>query len=177
MKPFIQITRHLYEEPYTLNLVIIAGNGTAMGSLEFYLNPENLNEIGEALANFPMHDKASYLFERGSEKTEDNFAWFLKFQLSSPGGLQNKFTLRLRFNNNEHLREFHFASDPQLTDFGFVMTGESTRNLGELLTEFSKLNHQRLYWTNETGVLDNGVLEPPTNHGHVVTEAFAALPK
>ena len=49
MKSFIQITRHLYEEPYHLNLVIIASNGLAMGSLEFYLNTSALKDIGEAL--------------------------------------------------------------------------------------------------------------------------------
>lgn len=177
MKPFIQITRHLYEEPYHLNLVIIASNGRARGTLEFYLNPGDLENIGVNLLNFPLHEKASYIFERGSEEKKDNFGWYLKLQITSPGGLQNKFTMRLRFNNNENNREFHFAADPQLTDFGFVISAEDLRHLGKLINDLSTLEHQRLYWTPGSGTLDNNVQEPPKHHGHVEAAALDALPK
>ena len=183
MKPFIQITRHLYEEPYTLNLVIIASNGTAMGSLEFYLNPASLNEIGNALTNFPKFERANYLFERGSERPEDIFAWYLRLRVFAKNSLE-KCGLHLRFNNNAKHNtyrgkpgEITSFSTPQLTDFTIDTSSNSVRRLAELLIEFSKLNHQRLYWTLESGHLDNEVLDPPLHHGHVLTEAFDALPK
>lgn len=183
MKPFIQITRHLYEEPYTLNLVIIASNGTAMGSLEFYLNPDNLREIGENLSEFPKFERSNYLFERGRERPEDNHAWYFRFRAYAKNNLE-ECGIHLRLNNNAKHNlykgrpgEFTSFETPQLTDFTIDIDAQGIRKLGELIREFSKLNHQRLYWRNETGSLDNNVLEPPTNHGHVVTEAFAALPK
>jgi len=183
MQSFIQITRHLYEEPYHLNLVIIASNGTAMGSLEFYTNPNSLNEIGKALTSFPKYERANYLFERGSERPEDIFAWYLRLRVFAKNDL-NKCAIHLRLNNNEKHNtyrgqpgEITSFSTPQLTDFTIDTNADSVRRLAELFTEFSKLNQQRLYWTPEGGHLDNEVLEPPRNHGHVVTEAFDALPK
>jgi len=35
-----------YEEPYQLNLVILASNGMSSGGLEFYTNTTRLEEIG-----------------------------------------------------------------------------------------------------------------------------------
>lgn len=177
MKPFIQITRHLYEEPHHLNLVIIASNGQAKGALEFYLKPEDLEEIGTNFLKFPLHDKVSYLFERGSEQKEANFGWYLRLEASSPGGLRDTCTLRLRFNNNEHHREFHFAVDPQMTDFGINMSIENARELGKLLSSFSKLEHHRLYWTPEGSALDNKLVDQSGYDCDVIANAFNSLPQ
>ena len=183
MKPYIQISRHLYEEPYHLNLVIIASNGSAVGSLEHYLNPDNLREMGENLSRFPKYERSTYLFERGSECPEDNFAWYFRLRAFAKGSL-TKCAIHIRLNNNAKHNlyrgrpgEFSTFETPQLTDFTVDTDASSLRRLGELLVDFSELNHQRLYWTLEEGYLDDKILEPPKNHGHVVTEAFNALPK
>jgi hypothetical protein len=177
MKPFVQITRHLYEEPDTLNLVIIACNGRTMGCLEFYLRPADLEEIGNAFLQFPVHEKANYLFERGSERKEDNFGYFLKLQVTSPGGLQNRFTLQFHFNNNKHLREYHFPDEPQLTQFGFVATSEEIRQLGSLFSKFSKLKEHRLFWSQKYSYLDNELSNLSSWNTDTVANAFSALPK
>lgn len=83
MRSFIQLSRHLYEEPYHLNLVIIASNGLASGSLEFYTNPGKIAELGSALKTFPSHQRSSHLFEIGSEYPEDQFAFYLRLRVQA----------------------------------------------------------------------------------------------
>ena len=177
MKPFIQITRHLYEEPYHLNLVIIACNGRAMGSLEFYLNRTDLDEVGEKLARFPKHEISNYLYELGSEKPEDNFGHFFKLFAFKRSVLPNECFLQFRFNNNRHLDENAWRHERQKADFWLTMTIESLNRLGQSMRDFSKLEHQRLYWTPENSILDNELIGLTDPHGDVIENAFASLPK
>lgn len=182
MKPFIQIKRHLDGEPHYMNLVIIACNGCAMGSQEIYLNPEHIQEIGEQLIDFPKHDRSNFLFERGSERPEDNFAWYFRLRAFVKGRLE-KCAIQIRLNNNEthnkHRRPDEAASpyQPQITDFCINLDAEDIRRLGDLLVDFSKLEHDRLYWTHDSGYVDNVVGQPPDNRGEVEKEAFAVLSK
>jgi len=169
MKPFIQITRHLYEEPHHLNLVIIASNGTAMGSLEFYLNRTDLDEVGENLARFPKHEISNYLYELGSEKPEDNFGHFFKLFAFKRSVLPN--------DNNRRLDKNAWRHEPQMSEFCLTMTVESLNRLGQSISDFSKLEHQRLYWTAENSILDNKLIGLTDAHGDVIANAFASLPK
>jgi hypothetical protein len=182
MKSFIQITRHLDGEPHYMNLVIIACNGKAMGSQEIYLNTKSVKDMGENLVDFPNFERSNYLFERGSERSEDNFAWYFRFRAFAKGSLK-KCAIQIRLNNNEkhnkHRRPNEAASpyEPQLTDFCITLDAEHVRRLGELLIDFSKMNHDRLYWNDEAGYLDNIVGQPPDNLGDIEREAFAVLPQ
>jgi len=183
MKPFIQITRHLYEEPYTLNLVIIASNGRATGSLEFYLNPNNLKEMGEKLAEFPKFERSNYLFERGRERPEDNHAWYFRLRAFAKGNIE-KCGIHIRLNNNakhntyrEQPGDITSFYTPQLTDFTIDMGTSNIRRFGELLIEFSELNHQRLYWTLDSGTLDNVLIGLADYASDTIGNAFASLPK
>ena len=178
MKPFIQITRHLYEEPHHLNLVIIASNGHAMGSLEFYLNSTDLEDMGEKLTRFPKHEISNYLYEIGSERPEDNFGHFFKllaFKRSIP---PNECFLQFRFNNNKkHPDKNAWRHEPQISEFCLTMTVESLNRLGQSISDFSKLERQRLYWTAEDSILDNKLIGLNDAHGDVIANAFASLPK
>lgn len=81
MSSYIRITRFPYEEPYHLNLVIAASNGSASGGPEFYINSDDLLVWAEAFETFPLHAKSVYLWDAGSERAEDRFLYYLRLRL------------------------------------------------------------------------------------------------
>ena len=74
--PSIRITRYPYEEPYLIRLLIEASNGRVNGQLEFYTNPESLINLADELEVFPRFIPSEFLWELGSEKREDRFAFY-----------------------------------------------------------------------------------------------------
>ncbi len=81
MASFLKITRHPYEEPHHLNLVVQVSNGTQTGSLEIYTTPEALLRSAEALRAFPRHSTDVFLWEIGSERPEDRWAFYFRFRV------------------------------------------------------------------------------------------------
>jgi len=73
----IIVTRLPYEEPYEVNLVFNASNGLTSGQVEIYDIAERLKELADILEDFPFNSKKTFLWELGSEKAEDNFAFYL----------------------------------------------------------------------------------------------------
>jgi len=147
MTYFLRISRTPYEEPYHLQLFLEASNGRQSASLEIYLNADSLSEIANALMAFPRHASDAYLFEVGSEREEDRWAYYLRFRAFLTDALGHS-ALLFRFNNNRELpyrevAEFCIETDPA-----------SINRLGELLKEFSKLQHKTLYWSPEVSSLD-----------------------
>ena len=175
MNSFIQITRHLYEEPHQLNLVIIAGNGFAQGALEFYSNTKILSGLGSDLSNFPSHQRSRYLYQGGSEYPEDRHGWYLRLRAKALNSME-KCLLQLRFNNNEKFDQERCFEDPQLTDFSIRAGTESIQRLGALLSEFATLNHQRLYWTPDIGLIDNELMHRERQAGNTLEAARLSLP-
>lgn len=175
--PFIQITRHLYEEPHHLNLVILASNGLASGGMEFYLNTVQVKELGRALSDFPTHDKANHLFELGSERPEDNFGHYLRLRTFANNS-RILCSIQLRLNNNEPPNSGKNLVQPQLTDFVIETNSESIKNLGKLLVNFSKLKHQRLFWSPKEGFIDNELQFSERRSGtdENIAAALASLP-
>lgn len=175
MHEFIQITRHQFEEPYCLNLVIIASNGMASGGLELYMNPTRILEIGKALSQFPSHARSHYLFESGSESPEDRMGYYFRLRAYALNN-KDKGAIQLRLNNNEK----YFPDDkweaPQLTDFHIRTSNENIRNLGKLFVEFSELNHRRIYWNSRESIIDNEVEQRSKTNTDVVKAALAAVP-
>jgi hypothetical protein len=102
MHPFIQITRHPYEEPHHVNLVVSAGDGTFRGALEIYANAEDLSNVADALIGFPKSDDHVYTWELGSEDEKDRFAFYFRFRVF-PTSLTGRCAVELRFNNNEFI--------------------------------------------------------------------------
>jgi hypothetical protein len=90
--PGIKITRFPYEEPYHLNLLIEASNGRMNGRLGYYCNAKDLNELGGKLLGYLGNKEQAIVYELGSEKPEDRFAFFFSLRvlpLNSAG--QNPF--------------------------------------------------------------------------------------
>jgi hypothetical protein len=146
MKSWIKITRQPYEEPYHLNLVMTASNGLQRGQLEYYCNANDLNKIAEELEVFPRHATHVYLYELGSERSEDRFAFYFRFRLStiSPRGSS---VILLRFNNNKDIPY------REITEFCIPVEPAALNRLGRLFQEFALLKHEVLYWDITNGEL------------------------
>jgi|GEM_PF-711155 len=177
---FIQITRHLYEEPHQLNLVILASNGMASGGLEFYTNSDRLKALGKALIDFPSHERSNYLFEIGSERPEDRHAYYFRIRVFAKNN-QSDCAIQLRMNNNNPPNHYQpkwpsYETSPQLTDFEIDSDANNIKKLGGLLIEFAKLEHQRLFWTPVQGVVDNELPFLDRRTGDVIESALAAMP-
>jgi hypothetical protein len=145
-KPFIRITRKPYEEPYHLNLLIEASNGSQCTRLEFYDNADCLSKLANALEGFPRHLTEVFLWELGSERPEDRFGFYFRFRafvIDSAGHC----AIQLRLSNNEEL--------PDLERAEFCMRAEPEQftRLGKLFREFSRLKHEVLEWEGDDGRL------------------------
>jgi len=179
MEKYIQITRHLYEEPHQLNLVILASNGMSSGGLEFYSNTTGLKSIGEALINFPEHSTAKYLYELGSERNEDNFGYYFRFRVCTIRAGKSH-AIQLRLNNNAHFanqRRGEYFELPELSDFYIEIDLDQIKFLGQLLVDFSKLKKQRLFWCPDKAFLDNNLKFKDRRVGDTLEAALLSLPE
>jgi len=127
-------------------------NGLSSGGLEFYINTDDLIRIGEALADFPEHNKAKFLFERGSEPPEDNHANYFRLRACCIRGGKS-YAIQLRMNNNTNIRGAYFEL-PEMCEFYIETSLERIKLLGQLFLKFSKLEKQRLYWSDKEAFLD-----------------------
>lgn len=146
MTPYICITRYPYEEPYHLNLVMSVSNGSTSGALEFYLGADTLIEWADAYEKFPEHAQSVYLWELGSERPEDRFAYYLRMQLFTADAWGHS-ALQIRFNNNQDL------PDREIVDMCIRAEPAQINQLGALFKRFSTLEHQVLYWSGSEGQL------------------------
>lgn len=146
LSTFIKITRHPYEEPYHVNLVIQGCNGEHAGTLEIYDNAQQLKAIGEALQGFPFEPR-TFKWELGSEKSEDRFAFYFLFELflNTPDG--SEAGIHLKMNNN---RDHPYTSK---ADFYLKCEPAAINKLGKLFERFSKLESNELFWDGSTGQL------------------------
>ncbi|WP_422359711.1 hypothetical protein [Reichenbachiella sp.] len=141
--PFIKITRHLYEEPYHVNLTVQISNGEQMGTLGIYDNADRLVQIANAMEGFPFNSK-DFKWELGSEKAEDRFAFYFLFNLFiSPG--DSEATIHVGMNNNE------LAPEKSISEFFMTLEPAAINRLGELFRKFAELQHTGLYWNGSTG--------------------------
>jgi hypothetical protein len=146
MKPYIRITRYPYEEPHHLNLVMTASNGQLVGKLEFYLNADALTEWATELEAFPRHAKSVVLWELGSERPEDRFAFYFRMRLFTTDSVGHG-AIQLCLSNNAALPE------REVSEFCIRSEAAQINRLGGLLRQFSKLNHQVLDWSLTDGGL------------------------
>ena len=144
MNSFIRVTRHPYEEPHHLSLVIEASNGSSTGQLKYYDNASSLTEMADELEAFPRHDTHVYLHELGSERPEDRFAHYLRFRVILTNS-RGHCAIHLRFNNNEDIPE------RQVTELCISAMPADINRLGNLLREFAKLETTVLEWTVTDG--------------------------
>lgn len=144
--PFIVIHRHPYEEPYHLNLVISASNGEMRGTLEYYCNAADLKDVGSRLAAFPQKTEDSYVYELGTPRPEDQFAFHFAIRISSLDSAGHC-ALQLTMNNNRP------SPDDLSCSFSIRAEPAAINRLGRLLTAFGDLKHSELRWSDTDGEL------------------------
>ena len=146
MNPSITIARFLYDEPYVLHFGIEASNGRFVGYLEFFAHAELLIEFADILEVFPRHSRDAHLWELGSERSEDKYAYFLRLRLFTTDSAGHS-TIQIRFNNNRDL------PDRELSEFCIPVEPAALKRLGRLLREFAKLENEVLFWDLAEGRL------------------------
>jgi len=147
MSYFIKITRVPYEEPYHLQLLLEVSNGRQTASLEIYANTESIVDFAKALESFPRHASDAYLFELGSERPEDRWAYYLRIRAFLTDDLGHC-ALLFRMNNN---RDLPYR---ELAEFCVEAEAANINRLGNLLRNFSKLKHSSLFWSADESTLD-----------------------
>ena len=139
MEAGLKIVRKPYEEPYLINLDVTVSNGRSTAELEIYMNASELKDHGDALLNFPWSNTDSYLWELGSERPEDRFAFYfrVKFLVTRVTG---QCAIVVRFNNNESI------PDTEIAEFCISTLPAQLNRLGEQLIQFAKLEDEELVW-------------------------------
>lgn len=146
MKPFIRITRHPYEEPHHVNLVVAASNGRQRGELEIYANAADLAVVAGGLRGFPKRKDDTVLWELGSERPENRFAFYYRlrvFQVAPNGQCAVEF----RFNNNQA------PPDKEVVEFSLSVLPADLDRLAGLFERFSKQELKVLEWNANDGEL------------------------
>jgi hypothetical protein len=144
--PGIRITRYPYEEPYHLNLRIAGSNGRIDGDLEYYCNVSDLGVIGKKLAAFSGKRGEQVVYELGSEKPEDRFAFFLGLRVV-PLDSVGHCAVIVRLSNHRTV------SAKEVSEFAIKAEVADVNRLGHLFEEFSRLEHRVLDWRVQDGKL------------------------
>jgi hypothetical protein len=148
MDSYLRITRHPYEEPYHLLLQWEVSNGNHATKFEIYVNASALSDLADGLEAFPRHATDVFLFEVGSERPEDRWAYYFRFRAFTTDGLGHT-AVQLRFNNNQELPERAIAE--------FCISAEPARlnHLGRLFRQFAALQDDRLEWAPIEGTRES----------------------
>ncbi|MDX6748115.1 hypothetical protein SHK09_15060 [Polaribacter sp. PL03] len=147
MEKFIKIIRNPYEEPYHINLIFKASNGESCGQLEIYDNAEKLEKLADVLESFPFKETKTFLWELGSEKVKDNFAFYFKCEFSLIKH-SSECVVGIRLNNNEN------GIEKSISEFYINCYPAELNKLGELFREFSKLEKETLTWNGLNGKVE-----------------------
>ncbi|HCG8217763.1 TPA: hypothetical protein NJ504_004747 [Vibrio parahaemolyticus] len=139
MEYCVKIERIPYEEPYHLQLLWDISNGMQSTRFELYNNASDLLKIAKGLEFFPRHPKDVFLYEIGSERAEDNFAYYFRLRafMVTP---QGQCALQIRFCSNAPLPYKH------ISEFCIQLEPRDLNRLGILFGDFSKLQSHFLAW-------------------------------
>lgn len=144
---FIEITRHPYEEPYHVHVEATFANEDTSGRCDFYANADCFTEWAAAFEAFPRHAQDTYLWEIGSERPEDRFAYYVRLRAFTTDSVGHC-ALQIRFNNNRELPH------KQLFEFCIPCEAAHLNRLGKLLRTFGELKHSSLIWSKEKSELN-----------------------
>jgi hypothetical protein len=147
VEKFIKITRNPYEEPYHINLIFKASNGESSGQLEIYDNADKLEKLADVLEDFPFKETKTFLWELGSEKAKDNFAFYFKCEFSLIKH-SSECVVGIRLNNNEN------GVEKSISEFYINCYPAELNKLGQLFREFSKLEKETLIWNGLDGKVE-----------------------
>ncbi len=146
MEGYIKIERIPYEEPHSLQLVWKAANDNVSATFEYYENAESLSAIADHLEQFPRYQDDVFLYEIGSENSEDRWAYYFRFRVFTVD-LLGRSAIQIRFSNN---RELPYR---EIVEFCIHAEPASINRLGKLFREFAKLQDDTLIWrVNDTYV-------------------------
>lgn len=140
MHSFLNITRHPYEEPHHVNLVVHAGNASTQGKFEIYANASDLGDAATALSGFPTNRDDSFVWQLGSDDKKDRFAFHFRlrvFQISPAG----RCGIEIRFNNNQQ------PPDQQIVAFCIEAEPADIDRLGRMFDCFSRLDDLTMQWS------------------------------
>jgi hypothetical protein len=146
MSPYLKITRRPYEEPYHLHLYLAASNGRQVSEIDFYIGRNILTDWAEGLEAFPRHRDHVYLWEYGSERPEDKWAYYVRFRFFAVDAAGHC-AIHLRLNNNQAM------PDREISEFCIRAEAGAINRLGSSFREFSRLEHEVLIWTPTEGRL------------------------
>jgi len=136
----LTITRHPYEEPHILNLVVRACTDGATAEQEIYANATDLTEFATAMAGFPRHVDDAWSWELGSELPEERFAFYFRLTVRCIRG-GGRCAVQLRCNNNGAF------PDRRIAEFAFGAMPADLDRLGRSLARFACLQDTVLEWT------------------------------
>ena len=151
MSNYIRIERIPYEDPYHLQLVWDVSNGSVSICFDYYDNADSLLKIAEGLEQFSGYESDIFLYEIGSEKPADRFAYYFKFKVFTIDSL-GRSAIQIRFCKNGGLPY------REIVDFCIKTEPASINRLGYLFREFSKLEKDYLAWS-ESDVFIGGKYE------------------
>lgn len=100
------------------------------------------------METFPRHSTDTFLWELGSERPEDNFAFYFRFRiflLDSAGHA----CIQIRLNNNDDFPE------KVITEFCITCEPAGINRLGKLFREFAQLKSRKLIWDGLDGEIIN----------------------
>ncbi len=140
MNAYLRIKRIPYEEPYHLQLQVEASNGRQSAFFEFYVGAQALTEFSEELEAFPRHSSHVFLYEVGSERPEDRWAYYFRFRVFTTNGVGHC-AIQLRFNNNQELPH------REISEFCIEAEPAQINRLGMLFRSFAKLESPLLEWS------------------------------
>ena len=116
------------------------------GGLEYFCSANDLNDLGKKLLGFLGSRDEKVVYQLGSEKSEDRFAFFFRFEVISLD-LAGHSAIRLRMNNNE------LPPATEVCEFCISTDVVDVNRLGNLLVAFGKLEHRILDWSVKDGKL------------------------
>ena len=140
MGNYLRIERIPYEEPYHVQLVWSVSNGNISSCFEYYDNAESLKEMAERLEVFPRHSSDVFLYEIGSEKPEDRFAYYFRFRVFTTDSPGNS-AIQIRFCNNNDLPY------REIIEFCIQTEPAAINRLGKLFRKYGELENEFMAWS------------------------------
>jgi hypothetical protein len=121
-------------------------NGKQKWKMEYYDNAQSLIEWAKNLEIFPRHKDDVFLWELGSERPEDRYAYYFRFRVFTTDSAGHC-AIQVRFNNNEDL------PDREIAEFCIRAEAAQINRLGQLCRHFAELKHAVLEWEGNDGRL------------------------
>jgi hypothetical protein len=142
MRKHIKIRHVPCEDSQTLELHVDASNGFVAGRVSIYVNADQLIRIADALEAFPHTLSDEFIFELGSEKKEDRWAFY--FLLRVFYTKLSHCAIHIRMNNNEPL------PDRQISEFCLHTKVTQLNDLGRRFRLLAQLSNEVIEWSPDS---------------------------